>query len=165
MDDSRKEYKQKGINVCRRICSLTDELRDLWLCKQSAGSARSFMSLTVNQHRMLRAVWRMTSVNSEGIILRNLADKLGLSSSAVSVMVESLVQRGYLLRTTALHDRRKVLIRLTDAGVAECNGSDDFFCEISREFVSKCDPEKFECFENIIDDFISFLINKRNMNK
>ncbi|MBE6356447.1 MAG: MarR family transcriptional regulator [Lentisphaerae bacterium] len=159
------DAKAKGVNICRNICSLTDELRDLWLRKQSVGDVNSFMNLTVSQHRMLRAVWRLTSSRPEGIMLRDLAEKLGLSSSAVSVMVENMVQRGYLIRTVAQSDRRKVLIRLTDVGISECDGGNNFFGDISREFIDNYDPEKFDVFEEVVSDFIKFLADKNGEKK
>lgn len=114
---------------------------------------------------MLRTILRMTASEPDGVILRDLAKKLGLSSSAVSVMVENLVQRGYILRTSAVHDRRKVLIRLSDNGSAECSMNEEFWRELNQDFLERCDPEKLRCFEEVIIDFINFLTNKKGEQK
>jgi DNA-binding MarR family transcriptional regulator len=72
-------------------------------------------SLTLSQQRLLRELALQTMPGSTGISLKALADELNLSSSAVSVMVEMLVQKKVLERRSSEVDRRQVLIRLSDA--------------------------------------------------
>ena len=72
-------------------------------------------SLTMSQQRLLREVALLTEPGSPGISLKSLADELNLSSSAVSVMVEIMVQKKFLERQSSEVDRRQVLIRLSDA--------------------------------------------------
>lgn len=83
-----KQIPDTAVCMCNKICGITDELRDHWLAKQTDAEFKQMMSLTVSQQRMSRAVRRMTEEKPEGITLKELADKLSLSSSAVSVMVE-----------------------------------------------------------------------------
>ena len=161
MTDSEKQ----GVKVCRQICDLTDELRDLWLKRQSKSKIREFMSLTVSQWRLLRAVWRMTVNQPEGIMLRDLAEKLGLSSSAVSVTVENLVQSGCLERVVSPDDRRKVCIRISGKGVAHRDETEKFFGNKVSEFIADCDAEKFRCFEEILEKFNNFLTDKKENEK
>ena len=71
-------------------------------------------SLTMSQQRLLRELSLKTTPESEGVSLKSLAEELNLSSSAVSVMVEMLVQKNVLERRASENDRRQVLIRLSD---------------------------------------------------
>lgn len=48
-----------------------------------------------------------------------LADRLGLTTGAVTRMTDRLAQRGFVRRTSDPTDRRRVLIELTGAAVAE----------------------------------------------
>ena len=91
-------------------------------------------SLTMSQQRLLRELSLQTSPDSEGVSLKYLADELNLSSSAVSVMVEMLVQKKVLDRKSSEVDRRQVLIRLSDAAWKDIAAYDELSREILAEF-------------------------------
>lgn len=152
------EISDKSVTMCRKICDLSDELRDVWLQQQSRSRLREIAGLTVNQGRLFRAVWRMTENMPQGIMLRDLADKLGLSSSAVSVMVESMVQRGYLERIADSEDRRKVMIRLAEKGNRHLEDTESFFGDKIGKFICEYDQEKLCCFEEVLDDLNQYLL-------
>lgn len=69
--------------------------------------------LPPKQNVMLRTVRNLCASQPEGISLTALAHKLGVSAPTVSVMVDTLVELGYLERHTAPHDRRARRIMLT----------------------------------------------------
>jgi len=94
-------------------------------------------------------------------MLRDLAQQLGLSSSAVSVMVENLVQRGYLDRENASDDRRKVWIRISRKGQDYQKATAEFFRLKLEKFFQECEPEKLDCFEEILNKFNLYLINAK----
>ncbi len=54
------------------------------------------------------------------MVLGDLADHLGVTSATMSIAVGQLVDRGYVTRVLDPVDRRKVQIRLTNAGVRIC---------------------------------------------
>jgi DNA-binding MarR family transcriptional regulator len=49
--------------------------------------------------------------------MRQLAAHMGVTSSTMSITIDRLVQRGYVVRDVANDDRRRVELRLTQAGV------------------------------------------------
>ena len=111
--------------------------RERLVCSYTGNFESDIFSLTMSQERLLRELCLRTTPESEGISLKSLADCLGLSSSAVSVMVEALVQKKVLERRPSAADRRQVLIRLTD-GAWKCidlydAGFDRFFSGFSPE--------------------------------
>jgi DNA-binding MarR family transcriptional regulator len=53
-------------------------------------------------------------------ILGDLADHLGVTPATMSIAIGQLVDRGYVTRVLDPVDRRKVQLRLTDAGVRIC---------------------------------------------
>ena len=151
-----------GVEICQKICALTDELRDLWLCQQSKAKIRNFMELSVSQGRLLRAVWRMSDCGSRsGVSLRELAGRLGLSSSAVSVAVENLVQRGYLERQVSANDRRKVNIRVSGKALVRRREYERFLSDNISNFFAGSDSEKLCCLKEFLDDFNKFLTDKK----
>ena len=117
-------------------------------------------SLTMSQQRLLRELSLQTTPESEGVSLKSLADDLNLSSSAVSVMVEMLVQKNVLERRSSETDRRQVLIRLSDRSWEAvctydkaCQEIFSSFSDAERELLVKiagkfADVSKFSASQN-----------------
>lgn len=74
--------------------------------------------LPPKQNIMLRTVRKLCAIHPEGISLTALAQQLSVSAPTASVMVDTLVELGYLERQTAPHDRRARRIRLTPVAEA-----------------------------------------------
>ena len=148
----------------RLICDCADELRDYWLVRQSEQDIKDIMALSISQQRMIRKVWRMTRSRSEGIMLKELAENLSLSSSAVSVMVDTMVRRGILERQISPDDRRRVMIRISSRGEDIDEKYDRFFDEISVRFSKTQSPENMQIFLNVLNDLNTFL-DKQNKEK
>jgi DNA-binding MarR family transcriptional regulator len=53
-------------------------------------------------------------------MLSDLADHMGVTAATMSIAIGRLVQQGYVTRVLDPADRRKVQLRLTDAGVRIC---------------------------------------------
>lgn len=149
------------LEVCRHICLMSDILRDIWLKNNTRNNQKEIMNLTVCQQRMLRVVWLMTRSEPQGIILQDLAKKLQLSSSAVSVMVDDLVQKGCLNRITNPDDRRKVLIRLSEENMRCVTLAESGFIPLMKKFREQCDAEKMQCFEEVLFELYDFLIENQ----
>ena len=155
-------WETEDLMICRQLVEVSDTLREYWLKNNSQSNQQKIMSLTISQQRMLRVVWQMTCRNPEGVILRELADKLGLSSSAVSVMVDNLVQKKVLIREQQAEDRRKVLIRLSKENMNEIFRAESGYIPLIEKFREQCDPEKMHCFEEILSELNQFLANNNN---
>src|SRR5512141_1148135 len=69
--------------------------------------------LTVVQFRTLGYLRR-----KPGVSLAELAEHIGLTPPSTSALVDGLVSKGLLLRVEAAGDRRRVALRLSDAGSA-----------------------------------------------
>lgn len=152
--------EENQIKIQQLICDCADDLRDYWLCRQSEQDIKDIMSLSLSQQRMIRKVWRMTQEHPEGIMLKELADNLSLSSSAVSVMVDAMVRRGILERQVSADDRRKVLIRISGAGVEFSRLFERFFDDICGQFAATQTPENMQIFFNVLKEFNIFLCNQ-----
>ena len=112
-------------------------------------------SLTLSQQRLLRELALQTAPGSPGISLKALADELNLSSSAVSVMVEMLVQKKVLDRRSSEVDRRQVLIRLSDAAWEAVEEFDNLCCS----FFAGLTAEEQTLIKNITAKLGSFETN------
>ena len=52
----------------------------------------------------------------EQLTMNVLSSRLGLSTSTMTRNVDGLVHKGYIARTSSEHDRRQVLVQLTESG-------------------------------------------------
>ena len=79
-----------GLKLWYLLSDCVDELREAVVLSRHDAEIAEFLSLTAGQLRLVQAVCRLTRENQEGISLKVLADELHLSSSAVSLMVDTL---------------------------------------------------------------------------
>lgn len=64
---------------------------------------------------MLKMINRDTS-STEGVTISTLSERLEITKSAVSQMINVLEDKGYVERITTKNDRRIVYVRLTEVG-------------------------------------------------
>ena len=148
----------ESIAICETVCRLADELRDIWLRRQSRRRMREIMALTLSQKRMLRTVLRVTSVHPAGMTLKDLATRLSLSSSAVSVMVDAMVRNGMLEREVDERDRRKIFIRTSASAQAQYRTHIEGVAAAGREFFAGMPPDELRNFSRTLNRFQQFLI-------
>ena len=118
------------------LSDCVDGLRDAVILSHTDREVSEFMALTARQLRLIQAVCRLTRDNAEGISLKMLAEELKLSSSAVSLMVETLVQKDELERLHSSRDRRMVLIRLSPRGRVAVTGVREKLRLAMKEFLA-----------------------------
>ncbi len=70
--------------------------------------------LSMKQHLVMTKVCNMMKTSPEGIPLKDLAAALRLTPGTVSELVEKLVRKGALQRVQNPHDRRAVMITVTE---------------------------------------------------
>lgn len=108
------EFEEKAMQIWQKqhavALALQDQVKDE--VRSLAGEVLAD-KLPPKQNVMLRTVRRLCVSKPEGISLTALAQTLGVSAPTASVMVDTLVELGYLERQTAPNDRRARRIRLT----------------------------------------------------
>ncbi len=117
------------------LSDCVDELRDTAVFAD--GQESSYLSLTAHQLRLMQTVRRLTRNTREGISLKALAEQLRLSSSAASLMVETLVQKDELERLHSSRDRRMVLIRISPRGRLTIDRIEEKFRRLMKEFIDE----------------------------
>ena len=112
-----------------------------------------YFQLTFGQTRVVRAVYLMTLDRPEGVSLRELAGYLNYSSCTASIMVDALVNRGVLDRRQATDDRRKVLIRLSEATLAAAKESQSKVANLITGALEELSPEELATFASTMSRF------------
>ena len=85
------------------------------------------------------------------------ADILGITKATVSVSVNRLVEKGYLIKTRAEDDKRKSILQLTDEGEAMCKKHTQFhdmlIHAVMRDFQVAQYPEVLASMQALVNFF------------
>ena len=132
--------------IFQQFIEMIDYMRDLSFNEQTAEHQKKMMGMTLRQLKALRIVSNMTIAQPQGIPLKLLASRLGMTVPATSLLVESMVVKGFFDRSTNPDDRRSIRIRLSEKGRAN-------FEQICSSMDKRCDelfslltPEEREAF-------------------
>ena len=106
--------------ISRSILQLTEDVLELLRSRsRSAVYAQKrpellwLDDLTETQGNTVIAIRQLCDECPEGVTLKKLAETMGVTPAAASVMVDLLVKKKMLTRTRSKNDRRAVLIRLS----------------------------------------------------
>ena len=90
--------------------------------------------------------WRVLRVLSESgaIEATKLADRACLLLPSLTRIVKTMLEKGYLTRTTDKEDRRRQLIAITDAGQAIINENLDRAAAISLRYTAALGEQRYE---------------------
>ncbi len=130
------EMFDDGLKLWYLLSDCVDELREAVVLSRHDAEVADFLSLTAGQLRLIQAVCRLTRGNPEGISLKTLADELHLSSSAVSLMVDTLVRKDDLERLHSSLDRRMVLIRISPRGRTAIDKVRQHYSNVMKNFMA-----------------------------
>jgi DNA-binding MarR family transcriptional regulator len=135
------------------LFEIVDKLSQKGLATSAKKNVALLESLSVRQQKTLFAVITMTKRNPAGINLKDLAARMNITVPAASVLVESMVQRGFLEREINPNDRRSVCIKISASG-------QQIFEVIRQETMVQVNklallisPEERTVFEKIIQRF------------
>ena len=90
---------------------LVDVFNDVLRLEEDDLARGPYKNLSVSEMHVLEAV----DSAAGGETMRELAARLRVTASTLTVAVKTLEQKGYLVRARAEEDRRKVTVTLTDA--------------------------------------------------
>jgi DNA-binding MarR family transcriptional regulator len=106
--------------LSKSIWQLTEDVLELLrsrargaVHKQKRADLLWLDELTETQGNTVIAIRQLCEGSPEGVTLKKLAETMGVTPAAASVMVDLLVKKKMLKRTKSKSDRRAVLIRLT----------------------------------------------------
>ena len=112
------------------------------------------LELSISEMHLIEQVGK---VPDEGLTIREIAARLGITSPSVTVAVQKLVRKEYVRKTACVHDGRAVKVHLTKKGM-----NVDAYHKYSRRLMTKAlaegltDPEKdvlLRAVQKLIDYF------------
>lgn len=139
-------------NIFFTLFQLMDDIRRDSLKKTPQTQQKRVMGLTMRQAGALVNVEILTRNNPRGIALKTLAQNLQMTVPATSLLVENMVNKGFLERTPNPEDRRAVCIKLSS------DGAD--FIENTRKFIAMEIEKHAEVFSADELSTLSVLVEK-----
>lgn len=91
---------------------LVQLFHEIWKREEEAIVTDEFQDITNNDMHIIEAVGLLNETNN----MSGIAKKLGITVGSLTTAMNSLVQKGYVIRERSEQDRRVVFIRLTKKG-------------------------------------------------
>jgi len=88
---------------------------------------------------------------SDSCRMKELAEKLGVTTGSLTVMVDRLEKKGLLIRKPHESDRRSYMVVLTDKGREHYASHHKFHLKLTQDMAAVLTPEELEMFEVILD--------------
>lgn len=137
-------------NIFADLQSILDELRRSSLHAMNAGMQKKLQGLSLRQGSAISQLKLLTEEKPEGVALKTLAKRLQMTIPATSLLVETMVGKGFFERTPNPEDRRAVCIRLSEKGR-------QMFREVYANFYEEIDTraanlttEELQTLQNIV---------------
>ncbi len=114
-----------------------NEVADCYLKKLFDSSPKNFLQRLGDNSRGTLALLLALSKTDKEVCAGDISKKFGVSTARVAIILKKLVKKGFIETGTSLDDRRKVIVKITDAG---------------REEVAKCETEMTNIMATLIRD-------------
>lgn len=112
---STTNAQKMGLAVYQ-ILSDFDSIRRKVLKESPLADQKKLYGLTLRQSAAVNQVMLLMGDYPQGITLKKLAEHLEMQSSAASIMVDKMVNKGFLERHENPEDRRTINIRISPKG-------------------------------------------------
>lgn len=134
----------------RQLLETLDDLRRDSIKALKEADKSKKLGLTVRQGSAISQLKLMLEEKPQGIALKDLAKRMQMTVPATSLLVETLVTKGYTQRTQDPTDRRAVRLSLTEQGLAVFN---DVYAHFHSEVDNRAQtltPEEVQTLASIV---------------
>ena len=89
--------------------------------------------------------------HARALKMKDLAEKIGVTTGTLTVAVDKLEKKGLLLRKPHENDRRSYMIELTQEGMTHFEEHHNFHLRMTQEIVSGLSEQEQEAFGTIME--------------
>jgi DNA-binding MarR family transcriptional regulator len=93
--------------------------------------------------------------HEKSLRMKELAEKLGVTTGTLTVSVDRLEQKGLIERKPHETDRRSYRVVLTDTGKKHFAKHHEFHLKLTEEIVATLTPDELESFELVLGKVVS----------
>ena len=104
-----------------KLLSVIDDMRRASFKTTPTTQQKKMLGLTFRQGSAIAQIKLLTMEEPQGVALKTLAGHLKMTVPATSLLVETMVNKGFFERNPNPEDRRAVCIRLSEKGHEICN--------------------------------------------
>lgn len=154
-------HQMKPHDVFMKLLNVTDDLRRDSFRQTPAIHLKKMLGLTLRQGSAIGQIRILTKDCPQGIALKTLATHLNMTVPATSLLVETMVNKGFFERTPNPEDRRAICIRLSEKGEELCHDVNARMeAELDR-LAAQITVEELAALESIADKMSSLYYSEK----
>ncbi len=142
-------------HLLNKLLFIVDALRRKSVKDNEKSNKQKVTKLTVRQSSAIRLLKLLTDRNPEGVSLKTLSAGLQMTVPATSILVDTMVVRGYFERRPNPEDRRAVHIRLTEKGKGVFSELSTKIAKDFRNILMELEDEEKKNFAQIVEKLYS----------
>ena len=117
---------------------------------------------TLSQMRAIDTLYALTRDSGEGVQLKALAEKLGITPAAASEMVDTLVRKGAIIRRNDPNDRRAVRLYVGEKLQDRFEACEKALDNLTERFLSTLSQDEVDTIIAVTGKFAEFTADPDN---
>ncbi len=130
---------------------LVSLVNEIWKLEGEAIITKEFKDITNNDMHVIEAVGL-----GDGCNMSSIAKKLNITVGTLTIAMNNLVNKKYVERRRSEKDRRVVLVKLTDRGVAAYKHHEDYHRQMIEAILKKLDKAELPVLMKMLEAVTEF---------
>lgn len=130
---------------------LVSLINEIWKLEGDAIITREFEDITNNDMHVIEAIGL-----GDGRNMSSIAKKLNITVGTLTIAMNNLVSKKYVERRRSEEDRRVVLVKLTDRGIAAYRHHEDYHRQMTEAILEKLDETELPVLMKMLDAVTDF---------
>ncbi len=155
--------REDTIPLIDKMRAITDHINRAGVVAMTDSVRKKLARLSVRQCAVLANIRRYTMVHPEGVPMSQLAERVGMSPSAASHMIDSLMGQGLVERHQSPTDRRAVLVTIAKSFMAPTAAIDKAQTAAIEELRSHLTEEELRIHERVIEKLYAAVLEREGI--
>ena len=155
--------REDTIPLIDKMRAITDHINRAGVVAMTDSMRKKLARLSVRQCAVLANIRRYTMVHPEGVPMSQLAERVGMSPSAASHMIDSLMGQGLVERHQSPTDRRAVLVTIAKSFIAPTAAIDKAQTAAIEELRSHLTEEELRIHERVIEKLYAAVLEREGI--
>ena len=146
-----------------KMRAIIDHINRAGVVAMTDSVRKKLARLSVRQCAVLANIRRYTMVHPEGVPMSQLAERVGMSPSAASHMIDSLMGQGLVERHQSPTDRRAVLVTIAKSFMTPTAAIDKAQTAAIEELRSHLTEEELRIHERVIEKLYAAVLEREGI--
>lgn len=130
---------------------LVSLINEIWKLEGDTIITKEFKDITNNDMHVIEAIGL-----GDGRNMSSIAKKLNITVGTLTIAINNLVKKKYVERRRSEEDRRVVLVKLTDRGIAAYRHHEDYHRQMTEAVLEKLDETELPVLMKMLDGVTEF---------